>query len=89
METYFRFDDEGMEIGKKDSDFKSKFTNTELGFYQGENKVAYINNSNLYVPNNMEVQGTMTVSNPSENHCFDWTVRNNGHLTLMWRRGVN
>lgn len=87
--SYIRFDEEGMEIGKEGSDFKTKLNDTELGFYDGDNKAAYINNNSLYVPQKIEVQGTMTVSNPVDNYFFDWKVRSNGHLSLVWRGDDN
>ena len=31
------------------SDFKTKLTNTELGFYQGDDKVAHINDNTLII----------------------------------------
>lgn len=51
---FFSFDDSGLTMQAKNkagaiSEFKTKLTNTELGFYQGEDRVAYINNSQLNI----------------------------------------
>ena len=51
---FFTFDTTGMTMGAKDvngqiSEFSTKLTNTELGFYQGATKVAYINNNQLNI----------------------------------------
>jgi hypothetical protein len=51
---FFTFDDTGMTMRAKNlngkiSEFSTKLTNNELGFYQGENKVAYINNNQLNI----------------------------------------
>lgn len=51
---YFSFDNSGVIMTAKDangnvSDFKTKLTNTELGFYQGDDKVAHINDNTLII----------------------------------------
>jgi hypothetical protein len=43
------------------SEFKTKLTNTELGFYQGENKVAHINNNQLNI-SKAEITNGMTIT---------------------------
>lgn len=65
---FFTFDNTGMTMKAKSlngqiSEFSTKLTNTELGFYQGENKVAYINNNQLNISkaeitNGMKIGGT-------------------------------
>ena len=89
LNTYIRFDEEGMEIGKLGSNFKGKFTNDELAFYSGEEKVAYFNNSRMYVPDSIEVQGQMVVSDPLTDQFYRFLVRPNGHLSLMWKGDNN
>ena len=89
LNTYIRFDEEGMEIGKLGSNFKGKFTNDELAFYSGEDKVAYFNNSRMYVPDSIEVQGQMVVSDPLTDQFYRFLVRPNGHLSLMWKGESN
>ena len=69
MDTYnqfFTFDDTGMTMKAKSlngqiSEFSTKLTNNELGFYQGENKVAYINNNQLNI-SKAEITNGMTIS---------------------------
>ena len=51
---FFSFDSNGVVMTAKDlngnvSDFKTKLTNTELGFYQGDDKVAHINDNTLII----------------------------------------
>lgn len=68
---YFDFDEDGLTMYAKKksgvvSEFKTKLTNTELGFYQGENKVAHINNNQLNISkaeitNGMTITGTAPV----------------------------
>ena len=62
---FFTFDDTGMTMKAKSlngqiSEFSTKLTNNELGFYQGENKVAYINNNQLNI-SKAEITNGMTV----------------------------
>ena len=77
---YIRFSDEGIEIGEENSNFLSKFSNTELGFYYGTNRIAYISNDRLFIPASIEVGENLTVGN--ETNKFTWRVRDNGHFTL-------
>lgn len=62
---FFSFDDDGLTMQAKNksgviSEFKTKLTNTELGFYQGENKVAHINNNQLNI-SKAEITNGMTI----------------------------
>ena len=62
---YFTFDETGMTMRAKNlsgqiSEFSTKLTNNELGFYQGENKVAYINNNQLNI-SKAEITNGMTI----------------------------
>ena len=63
---FFSADEDGLVMQAKDkngviSEFKTKLTHTELGFYQGENKVAYINNNQLNI-SKAEITNGMTIS---------------------------
>lgn len=49
IKEWARFDGANLELGSDQSPFKAILTNTELGFYQGENKVAWISNNELNV----------------------------------------
>lgn len=43
-----RFDGAKLELGTSNSVFKAILTNTELGFYQGETKVAWVSNNEFH-----------------------------------------
>lgn len=63
---FFSFDEDGLTMQAKNksgvvSEFKTKLTNTELGFYQGENKVAHINNNQLNI-SKAEITNGMTIT---------------------------
>jgi hypothetical protein len=63
---FFTFDKTGMTMRAKNidgqiSEFSTKMTNQELGFYQGENKVAHINNNQLNI-SKAEITNGMTIS---------------------------
>ena len=63
---FFSVDDDGLTMQAKNksgviSEFKTKLTNTELGFYQGENKVAHINNNQLNI-SKAEITNGMTIT---------------------------
>lgn len=40
--------DKGLVIGSNQTDFKSQFTSDEIGFYNGDNKMAWIDNTGFY-----------------------------------------
>ena len=73
----------GIEVGRSDSNFKTRFTNDELAFYQGEVKVAYVSNSTLYITR-AEILDYIQIGNADDGYfIFDVTthgleVRYNG-----------
>lgn len=50
-QAWQRFSAEGIEQGALNSPFKSKLSATELGFYENNRKVSYINNNRFYITN--------------------------------------
>jgi hypothetical protein len=66
FKKFMTIDDTGLIMQAKDvngvvSDFKTVLTNTELGFYQGASRVAYINNNQLNI-SKAEITNGMTIS---------------------------
>lgn len=49
INTNFRFDAEGMTIGKSDSHFKTKISNERFSFTENGNEVAYFANKKMYI----------------------------------------
>lgn len=49
IREWARFDGASLELGASNSPFKAVLSNTELGFWQGSNKVAWISNNELYI----------------------------------------
>ena len=49
IQEWARFDGATLELGASNQPFKAKLSTTELAFYQGENKVAWINNNELHI----------------------------------------
>ena len=86
---YFSFDEDGIIMTAKNlsgeiSEFKTKLTNTELGFYQGENKVAHINDNQLNISkaeitNGLTVTGTAPILSIGG---FSLVVESNGSLSI-------
>ena len=50
-QTWQRFSADGIEQGALNSPFKSKLSSTELGFYENNRRVSYINNNRFYITN--------------------------------------
>lgn len=49
IREWARFDGASLELGASNSPFKATLSNTELAFWQGDTKVAYISNNELYI----------------------------------------
>lgn len=86
LETYIRFDADGMWLGKQDSPFIAHLTNTQLAFLQNNQAVAYISNNKLYITD-AEVSDKLTIGNAA-NGWFDFTPRANGNLSFKFRGGA-
>ena len=72
LKTYFNFQHDGLVIGRaiEGSDFYTKITPYDIGFYQGVNKIAYVSNNKMYnkeleVQNNIQVVSHKTIHSDS------------------------
>ena len=72
LKTYFNFQHDGLVVGRaiEGSDFYTKITPYDLGFYQGVNKIAYVSNNKMYnkeleVQNNIQVVSHKTIHSDS------------------------
>lgn len=89
---HFAFDENGITMTASNlsgqiSEFKTKLTNTELGFYQGENKVAHINNNQLNISkaeitNGLTITGTQYAPPTLSIGGFSLVVESNGSLSI-------
>lgn len=78
VDSYIRFDTNGMEMGKSDSPFKSILTNKKLAFTENGYEIAYMSDNKLFITN-AEILDTFTMGP------WVWDVGTNGNLTLNWR----
>lgn len=79
-QTWQRFSADGIEQGKLGSPFKSRLNNEELGFYENEQKVAYISNHKFMITVG-EVEDSLMIGN------FEFTSSENGLGIIYGRRG--
>ncbi|MGX8850109.1 phage tail protein [Amedibacillus sp. YH-ame10] len=77
IQEWARFDGSSLELGQSNSPFKAILTNTELGFWQGDTKVAWISNNELHVTKSVIVQ-QIQVGN--------WLFRDEGSAGFTLRR---
>ena len=49
IKEWARFDGATLELGASNQPFKARLSTTELAFYQGNNKVAWISNNELHI----------------------------------------
>ena len=86
---FFSADADGLVMQDKDKnvviiEFKTKLTHSELGFYQGENKVAHINNNQLNI-SKAEITNGMTITGSApvlEIGNFTIIQESNGSLSI-------
>lgn len=71
----------GIEIGRSDSNMKTRFLNDKISFYQGEVEVAYISDNNLYITR-AEVLDFLRIGNNNDGY-FIFDVSPNG-LEVRW-----
>lgn len=80
LEEYIRFQGALIELGRVGNDFKAQLTNTELAFWQNNNKIAYISNNKLHITD-AEIQNKLTIGK------FAFIPRENGNLSFTWIGG--
>lgn len=78
VDSYIRFNTNGMEMGKTDSPFKSILTNKKLSFTENGYEVAYMSDNKLYITN-AEILDNFIMGS------WIWDVSPNGNLSLNWR----
>ena len=67
-----------LELGEVENDFKTRITNTEIQFIDGDSIPAYIGNKKLNI-SNAEVTDELQFGG------FVWKKRENGNMGLMWK----
>lgn len=72
-----------IELGREDSEFKVRITNTSIDFMQGANKIAYITNQTLYIQSSV-VTDEFKIGAGSG---YIWKRRANNHLGLRYVSG--
>lgn len=69
-----------VELGRQDSPFKVRITNTSIDFMEDDIRIAYITNRQLYIQSSV-VTDEMKVGATSG---FVWKKRGNGNMGLRW-----
>lgn len=82
--NYIRFDQNGIELGRSDSEFKAQLTNTKLSFLQGANEIAYISNNTLFITD-AHITGKLTIGSGAT--LYDWQPEPDGSISLTYREG--
>ena len=77
-----RFSADGMEIGKSNSPFKTRLSNSRLSFLENDTEVAYIGESALNITN-ARVRQILSVGTETDGW-FDWVMGVDG-LTMKWK----
>lgn len=73
-----------MVLGRQDSPFQLRITNTSIDFMEGTSRIAYITNHQLYIQSSV-VTDEMKVG---ADDGFVWRKRGNGNMGLRWEAGT-
>lgn len=77
LSVYIRYNNGVLELGDISSGYTARLTATELGFYDGETEVAYINNNKLFI-NNGQIVKDLQIGN------YQWITDSTGRMSLKW-----
>ena len=83
IKEYIRFRGALIELGKTGSNFSTKLSNEELGFYEYGRKIAYISGNKLHIVQ-AEVTKLLTIGNDTIGK-YDFIAKSNGNLAIKWR----
>lgn len=75
ISSYIRFDVNGMEMGKKDGEFKMRLSPKKQSFFMKEKEVAYFSNEELYITD-ARILRSIRIGN------FAFVPRENGNLSF-------
>lgn len=81
FETLIRASGDGVEIGKAGSNFRVVITNEELAFYDGTNKIAYMNKQKMFITA-AQVTSSLEIGQDGGN-TFSWVKTEHG-LSLSY-----
>lgn len=84
LQTYLRFNESGLTLGKSDSDFLAVLTNTMLAFRQSGLDVAYISNLALYITRAIIKERLVFGADRSDKQQFVWSFGDTGTLDLTY-----
>ena len=81
LSTYIRYYQSGgvgiLELGDNSSGYVAKLDNQELGFYDGNTRVAYISNNKLYITN-AQITNNLQIGH------YQWITDSSGRMSLKW-----
>lgn len=82
LDGYIHAEGDTLTLGKSDNSFKAQLDSGELGFYQGDDEIAYLSNSKLYITE-AEIKANLQVGN------YQWIAwseegTNKGRMSLKW-----
>lgn len=81
IRSWFTFSENGLEIGKSNTDFALNISNESISFFCGDEQLGYFQNTKMYVPDSIEVGNVITIGNDDFGK-WSWEVGDNGHFRL-------
>ena len=82
INRFFDFLQAGLKTGLDGSPFYTLLNETELGFYENGNRVAYISNNSLYI-SSARIQNDLILENPASGDLVRWYVDSAGYVCLQ------
>lgn len=77
LAVYIRYNNGVLELGDASNGYVAKLDAQELGFYDGDTKVAFISNNKLYITN-AEITDNLQIGK------YQWITDNTGRMSLKW-----
>ena len=87
LDLYVQIASNGIILGNRTgtNNFKVHITNTEMGFYDGTKKVAYLSNNRLYITD-AEIINKLSLGSPAKGYFSFEPNTSNGNLSLKYRK---
>lgn len=77
LAVYIRYSNGVLELGDATNGYAAKLDASELGFYDGNTKVAYISNNKLFITN-AEITNNLQIGK------YQWITDSTGRMSLKW-----
>lgn len=83
VQSYQRFSEDGLELGKINDPFKVRLSNEKLSFLDNDVEIAYVSNNKLHITD-ARVTNSLSIGTDTNGY-FDWVTESSG-LGMKWKK---